>query len=113
MITAPEKRCGKSQLLFLLANIVKRPLETSNISTAALFRGIDLWKPTLLIDEVDTFVKNNEDLRGAINAGHTPKGCIWRSVGDDHTPTRFNVFGAKASVRIILTHTGALECWMS
>lgn len=44
IITAPEKRCGKSQLLFLLGRLVYRPLVASNITTAALFRSIDAWK---------------------------------------------------------------------
>ncbi|MDD5276081.1 MAG: hypothetical protein PHR16_08370 [Methylovulum sp.] len=31
VITAPEKRCGKSQLLFILGRLVNRPLTASNI----------------------------------------------------------------------------------
>ena len=86
VITAPEKRCGKSQLLFLLSQIVKRPLAASNISPAALFRSIDTWQPTLLIDEVDTFMKENHELRGLINAGHTRTAAfIYRTTGEDHT----------------------------
>jgi hypothetical protein len=49
VITAPEKRCGKSQMLFLLSRIVNRPLAASNITSSALFRSIDAWQPTLLI----------------------------------------------------------------
>ena len=97
VITAPEKRCGKSQLLFLLSQIVKRPLAASNISPAALFRSIDAWQPTLLIDEVDTFMKENNELRGLINAGHTRTAAfIYRTTGEDHTLTAFNLWGAKA-----------------
>lgn len=51
IITAPEKRCGKSQLLFLLSRLVNRPLAASNITPAALFRSIDAWRPTILINE--------------------------------------------------------------
>ena len=53
VITAPEKRCGKSQLLFLLGRLVHRPLAASNITPAALFRAVDAWKPTLLVDEAE------------------------------------------------------------
>lgn len=49
VITAPEKRCGKSQLLFLMGRLVCRPILASNITSAALFRSIELWKPTLLL----------------------------------------------------------------
>lgn len=97
VITAPEKRCGKSQLLFLLGRLVQRPLAASNITPAALFRAVDAWKPTLLVDEADAFMKDNEELRGLLNCGHTRDSAyIVRVVGDDHTPKRFNVWGAKA-----------------
>lgn len=97
IITAPEKRCGKSQLLFLLGRLVARPLAASNISTAALFRTIDAWRPTLLVDEADAFMRDNEELRGLLNSGHTRDGAyIVRVVGDDHEPKRFNTWGAKA-----------------
>ena len=97
VITAPEKRCGKSQLLFLLGRLVHRPLAASNITPAALFRAVDAWKPTLLVDEADAFMKDNEELRGLLNCGHTRDSAyIVRVVGDDHTPKRFCVWGAKA-----------------
>lgn len=87
MINAPEKRCGKSQLLFILGRLVNRPLAVSNITPAALFRAIDLWSPTLLIDEADAFVKDNEELRGLLNCGHTRESAyIIRTVGDAFTP---------------------------
>lgn len=97
VITAPEKRCGKSQLLFLLGKLSYRPLTASNITPAALFRSIDAWKPTLLVDEADAFMRENEELRGLLNCGHTRDSAyIIRTVGEDFTPTRFNVWGAKA-----------------
>lgn len=96
-ITAPEKRCGKSQLLFLMGRLSCRPLAASNITPAALFRAIEAWKPTLLIDEADAFMRENEELRGLLNCGHTRESAfVVRTVGDDHTPKRFFVFGAKA-----------------
>lgn len=97
VITAPEKRCGKSQLLFLLERLVKRPIAASNITPAALFRCIDAWQPTLLIDEVDSFMRECEELRGIINCGHIRDSAkIIRVVGDDYIPTTFTVWGAKA-----------------
>lgn len=96
-ITAPEKRCGKTQLLTLIGDLCYKPLPTSNITAAALFRSIQEWSPTLLIDEADSFLKDNEDLRGVINAGHSRKNAyVIRCEGDDNKPTRFNVWCAKA-----------------
>lgn len=97
VITAPEKRCGKSQLLSLINRLVYRPIIASNITPAALFRMIDAWHPTLLIDEADTFIGDNEELRGLVNCGHTrDTAYVIRTVGKEHTPKSFFVWGAKA-----------------
>jgi len=96
-ITAPEKRCGKTVMLGALARLSCRPLAVSNIAPAALFRALELWTPTLLIDEVDAFLAEHEEARGILNAGFTRDSAfVIRCVGDDHTPTKFNVWGAKA-----------------
>lgn len=50
VITAPEKRCGKSPLLFLIGKLAKQALTASNITLTALFRALELWRPTSLID---------------------------------------------------------------
>ena len=97
VITAPEKRCGKSQLLFLLGRLSARAITTSSISPAALYRTIDAWCPTLLIDEADAFMRDNEELRGLLNSGHTRESAyVIRTVGDSFIPTKFNTWGAKA-----------------
>lgn len=97
LITAPEMRCGKSTLLSLIGKLVPRPLTASSISPSALYRAVEEWSPTLLIDEVDACLKDNEDLRGIINAGHTRDSAyVIRCVGDNHAVKRFGVWGAKA-----------------
>lgn len=97
VITAPEKRCGKSQLLDLMGKMSRNALVAANISPAAIFRVIEGFKPTLLIDEVDTFLRANEEARGILNSGHTRSSAyVIRSVGDKHEPTKFSTWGAKA-----------------
>ena len=96
IITSPEKRCGKTLLSTLMSRLCRDPLLASNISPSALFRSIEKWKPTLILDETDTFLKENEDLRGLINSGHTRNTAfVIRCTGDNHEPTSFNTFGAK------------------
>lgn len=96
-ITAPEKRCGKTVLLSTLAKLVYRPLQTANVSEAAIYRCIEAWAPTLLIDEVDSFLRENNAARGILNAGHTRESAyVVRCEGEDFTPTKFSVWGAKA-----------------
>ena len=69
-IRSPVRRCGKTTLLTLLGAIVARPLSTANITAAALFRTVERARPTALMDEADTFLKDSEELRGLVNAGH-------------------------------------------
>jgi putative DNA primase/helicase len=96
-ITSPVKRCGKSAVLIMLGRLVLRSLPSSNISAAALFRAVEAWAPTLLIDEGDTFIWNSDELRGVLNSGHTRElAFVIRTVGDDHQPRRFSTWGAKA-----------------
>ena len=97
IITAPEKRCGKSLLLSLLGRLSAKAITASSISPAALFRTIDAWCPTLFIDEADAFIKDNEELRGLLNSGHTRDSAyVIRTQGENFTPTKFNTWGAKA-----------------
>ncbi len=99
LINAPEKACGKTQLLTVLGKLAPRTAQASGISPSVLFRMIEAYQPTLFIDEIETVLKDNEDLRGLINAGHTRDSAyVWRSVakGDDFEPKRFSVWGMKA-----------------
>lgn len=82
-LTSAAKRCGKTTLLELISSLSSKPLSTSNISTAALFRSIEKYKPTMIIDEADTFVGGNEELAGVINSGHRKSQAFTtRCVGD-------------------------------
>jgi hypothetical protein len=96
-ITSPVKRCGKTQLLILLSALTPRALPTSNITASALFRIIQKFQPTLLIDEADTFINRDEDLRGIANSSHTRRTAIViRNVGDDHEPRAFSTWCPQA-----------------
>lgn len=101
-IKSPQKRCGKSTLLEFLEKLTYKSLLINNISPAAFFRIFDAYKPTMLIDEADTYLNNNdkEFFRSIINAGHKRGNCfIYRtdtSGNKSLTPIRFNVWGAKA-----------------
>jgi putative DNA primase/helicase len=95
-ITAPEKGCGKSTLLDVLGPLVYRPLPTANATAAAIFRVVEMQRPTLLVDEVDTFLPEDEELRGILNSGHKRGGSVIRLVGEDHEPRQFSTFSACA-----------------
>ena len=99
-IASPTKRCGKSRLLATVALLVPKPLKIENTTVAAMFRVLAMSRPTLLIDEADAFLrrdgKDNEDIRGLLNAGHERGGGILRTVGEDFEPRIFSVWGPLA-----------------
>jgi putative DNA primase/helicase len=93
---SPTMRCGKTTLLQIVAQLVSRALATSNITPAALFRAIEKYRPTLILDEAETFLKDNEDLRGLVNAGHTKNtAVVIRTVGESHEAAAFSTWCAK------------------
>jgi putative DNA primase/helicase len=99
-ITSPEKQCGKTTLLDVLGCLVPRPLLTANTSASPIFRAIELSRPTLLIDEADTFLKKSDELRGILNSGHRKGGSVLRVVGDQHEPRMFSTW-APAAIAMI------------
>ncbi len=78
-IESPDKGCGKTTLITVLTDLANRAMVASNISPSAFFRVIEELRPTLLIDEADTFLQGNDQLRGILNAGYKKKTAIvWR-----------------------------------
>lgn len=97
-IESPEKRCGKTTLLSALALLVPRALPAVNASSAVLFRAIEKFSPTVLIDEADTFLRDNDDLRGILNGGHNRlTAYVLRAVevNGEYEPRRFGVWAPK------------------
>jgi putative DNA primase/helicase len=77
-ITAPEPGCGKSTLMDWLATVVQKPLKSDNVSAAGVFHIVEKQRPTLLIDEADSFLHLADELRGVLNSGHSPAGVTHR-----------------------------------
>ncbi len=92
IITSPDKRCGKTTLRDVLAELVPRPLPTENLTPAVMFRLIESHQPTILADEYDAWIRDNEELRGLLNAGYRRGSSAYRCQGDGHEVRRFNVF---------------------
>jgi putative DNA primase/helicase len=94
--TSPTKGCGKTTALDVMGQLVLRPLVAANVSPSAIFRVVEACHPTLLIDEADSFLKDNEELRGVLNSGHRRGGAVLRTVavGDDFEVRSFATYGA-------------------
>ena len=78
---SPEPASGKTRALEVAELLVPNPVEAINVSPAYLFRkvGSEDGPPTVLFDEIDTIfgpkAKENEEIRGLLNAGHR-KGAV-------------------------------------
>jgi hypothetical protein len=87
---AATKGAGKSTAIELLKGVVPKALETETITQAFLFRVIELAQPTVLLDEADTYLREDEELRGLVNAGVKPGAMAGRCVGDNQEPRLFS-----------------------
>ena len=91
--TSPEKRCGKTTLLKILLAACPHALPSSNVSVATLYRIIQSQRPTLILDELDSFLPGNEWLRGILNSGHDPQfAFVLRCASEEHAPKSFSTW---------------------
>lgn len=83
---SPEPGSGKTRALEVSEIVVPNPVEAVNVSPAYLFRkvGAEEGAPTILYDEIDTVfgpkAKDNEEIRGLLNAGHRRGAVAGRCV---------------------------------
>jgi hypothetical protein len=106
-ITSPRPQCGKTTLLDILYRLVVRPLLAGNVSAASVFRVVEVAQPTLMIDEADTFLPGNDELRGVLNSGHRHGGSVIRVVGEAMEVREFSTF-APAAIAMIGNLPGTL-----
>jgi putative DNA primase/helicase len=76
----------------VLEQLAAKAFLLSSASGASLYRFIEKERPTLLLDEYDTYMKGNEVIRGLINAGHKYNGKALKCVGDDHDAKKFECY---------------------
>ena len=101
LITSPLEDCGKSTLLKLVLYLSNRPIPASNISAAAIYRVIGDDHPTLVLDEADAFMQEDEAMRRVINSGHErPLAYVIRVVNDTGDTGQFSTWCPKAIARI-------------
>lgn len=111
VLISPTKRCGKTSVLIILLYLTPRSELASNISAAAIFRYIEDARPTLLFDEGDSFLKDNEEMRGILNSGHTRAAAhVIRNieVNGEYKARRFSTWAPKA-IAAIRTLADTLE----
>ena len=96
-LTSATKRCGKSLLLELLGELVYRPQPLSGqVTGAVLFRMVELHAPTLMLDEADTYIRDDEAVRGIVNGSQRRAlAYIPRCVEPDYQPRLFGTWCPK------------------
>lgn len=83
---SPEPASGKSRALEVTDLLVPNAVMAVNVTPAYLFRkvGSDDGPPTILFDEIDTVfgpkARENEEIRGLLNAGHRRDAVAGRCV---------------------------------
>jgi putative DNA primase/helicase len=96
LVTSAERDSGKTTLLGLVNFVAPRGLMLVDPSPAVLYRLIEKWKPTLVVDEADDQFKENPPLRAVINSGWTRGAGVPRCDPDTNEPEIFSTFGPKA-----------------
>ena len=99
IVTSPEPECGKTTLLAILLDLCTRPLPANNVTAATIFRTIEKYFPTLLLDEADTYLRDNEEMRGVLNSGHRRDlAYVLRlvEINRDYDPRKFSTWCAMA-----------------
>lgn len=102
LITAPEIESGKTRVMEIAATLAHKPMFSSSMTPAVLFRTIDRDHPTLFLDEADNIWTGRRDdkaseLMALLNAGHRRGVKAYRMGGANKTQLQeFDVFGLKA-----------------
>jgi hypothetical protein len=93
---------GKSRVFEVLSRLAFRPLVSSNLTAAALFRNLDAKGGTLLLDEAEklraTKDSGTEEVMSMLLAGYKRGGRAIRlePIGDSYRSVAFDVYGPKA-----------------
>ena len=96
LVTSAERDSGKTTLLGLVNLLSPRGILVVYPTPAVLYRMVDKWKPTLIVDEADDQFRENSELRAVVNSGWTRGAGVPRCNPDTNEPEIFPTFGPKA-----------------
>ena len=103
LFSSPQKGCGKTTAMSLTGAVSYKALHASSLTPAVVFRIIDKEGPTILADEADTYVYENEDMRNVFNLGHTKSAArVLRCAPNTHEVEEFYAYAPMAIGQIRL-----------
>ena len=98
-VISPTKGCGKTTVLRFLNKVARCPKRAGSISPPALFRAVEQFQPTILLDETEKYIEHGSDLHALLNEGHCAGGTVLRVLGEKFELREFGIFGAVAFAR--------------
>jgi Protein of unknown function (DUF3631) len=98
-VTSPTKGCGKTTIIRILNKVTRRPKRAGSISPPALFRAMEQFQPTILLDETEKYIEHGSDLHALMNEGHCKGATVMRVLGEKLELIEFRIFGAAAFCR--------------
>jgi len=104
------KSSGKTAVLNILGELAYRSVSAISVTAASLFRSIEMWHITLLLDEAEFQVKQDTEagqaLYGCLNGGYKRGSYAIRTEGESGSriPSAYDVFGFKAIAATKLFH---------
>jgi Protein of unknown function (DUF3631) len=103
-VTSAVRESGKSTFMRVLRALSSKPRMAGSISTAALYRIVEVEQPTLLLDEQDATFKGDKErgeaFRGVLNTGFEYDGVAIVCSGQNHDVKAFPTFCPKALASI-------------
>lgn len=95
LVTSPDMQCGKTTMLEVIGALAHKAFHASNMSPAVIYRVIEQYRPTILADEADTYVYDDEQMRNILNQGHTKAGAyVARCAPKTNLPEFFYAYSA-------------------
>ena len=104
------KSSGKTAVLNMLSELAYRSVSAISVTAPSLFRAIEMWHITLLIDEAEYQIKQETEagqaLYGCLNGGYKRGSFAIRTEGEGSSriPAAYDVFGFKAIAATKLFH---------
>ncbi len=109
LVTSPTKRCGKTTLFSLLKHLTCNSMMVSGATPSFVQRVLNKSKPTLLMDEFDSFKQMSDKFGNILNAAHNREGAfigISISQGSDWNPELLDVY---APIALALINTKPVQ----
>jgi hypothetical protein len=93
---SPVPECGKSVNQSIVARLCPKSLEGSSMMEAVVFRVVDLFQPTIFVDEAGDLLEQRPELLALFRASHQRnKAYVYRTVGDAHEVRAFSTWVGK------------------